>query len=71
MAPPGYWTESEQAGRLNVSLRTLRRWRARGYGPKITVVGRAIYYSTAAEAEWLSAREEPVEHPAPRRRRAA
>jgi predicted site-specific integrase-resolvase len=70
-APEGYYTEEEEAKRLSVALRTLRRWRAVGYGPAITRLGRFIYYSPVAEREFLAKAERTVELPAPRRGRRA
>jgi predicted site-specific integrase-resolvase len=65
----GYYTEEEEAKRLAVALRTLRRWRAAGYGPAITRIGRFVYYSLAAERDFLTKAEKPVALPAPRRGR--
>ena len=70
-APEGLITEAEQARRLNVTLRTLRRWRAAGYGPKAVRIGGRWAYTPQAGPEWLAAQERAVELPAPRRRRAA
>jgi predicted site-specific integrase-resolvase len=67
----GLRSEAEQAERLGVTTRTLRRWRRAGYGPAVVRVGRFIYYSPEAERAWLASREQSVELPPPRRRRAA
>jgi hypothetical protein len=70
-APAGYISEDEQATRLNVTTRTLRRWRSAGYGPRCTQVGRFFYYSEDAGPDWLKSCEKSVELAEPRRRRAA
>jgi hypothetical protein len=51
---PGFYTEEEQARRLSVTPRTLRRWRGERYGPNPTVVGRFVYYAEKAEADFLA-----------------
>jgi hypothetical protein len=70
-APEGYRSEEEQAARLGVTVRTLRRWRSIGFGPNITRLGRFIYYAPAAETEFLTKAEQSVELPRGRGRRAA
>jgi hypothetical protein len=65
-----YFTEAEEATRLGVDLRTLRRWRRAGYGPDATRVGRLVIYSEAAERRFLASAEKPVALPAVRRRTA-
>ena len=67
----GLGSEAEQAERLGVTTRTLRRWRLAGYGPAVTRIGRFHYYTPEAERVWLASREVSVELPSPRRRRAA
>ncbi len=66
----GFFTEGEEAARLGVDLRTLRRWRRAGYGPDATRIGRLVIYSEAAERRFLAAAEKPVALPAVRRRSA-
>jgi hypothetical protein len=55
----GLYTEQEEAERLGVKLRTLRAWRAMGYGPAPTRIGRFVYYSPKAESEFIAAGEQP------------
>jgi hypothetical protein len=64
-------TEREQADRLGVTVKTLRRWRDSHYGPAFTKLGRTYYYTAMAEAEFIAAQQQSVEIPPPRRRRAA
>ncbi len=70
-APEGYRTEIEQAARLGVTLRTLRRWRSIGFGPRVTRLGRFVYYRPEAEIEFLAKVEEPVERSRGRGRQKA
>jgi len=69
--PNGFIDEQEEAHELKVTLRTLRRWRAAGYGPPFTRVGRSIYYAENAAPNWLAGLEKSTALPEPRRRRAA
>jgi predicted site-specific integrase-resolvase len=65
------YSELEEAGRLHIALRTLRRWRRKGYGPTPTIIGRRYYYTDENEAAFLKKAERPLQPPpAPRRRRA-
>jgi hypothetical protein len=41
---PGYTPELETAEELNVSVRTLRKWRQLRIGPPYIEVGRQIHY---------------------------
>jgi hypothetical protein len=52
-----YATHGETAQELNVSLRTLARWRAERIGPPYTKVGARVYYRRAAVAEWVRKHE--------------
>lgn len=54
---PGYTPEAEIAEELNVSVRTLRKWRQLRVGPPWTEVGRQIHYSDESRAAWLKSRE--------------
>jgi hypothetical protein len=54
---PGYTPEAETADALNVSLRTLRKWRQEGLGPSYVKFGRQIHYSVEGRAAWLKAIE--------------
>ena len=52
---PQYLTEAEAARALDVSLRTLQRWRASGMGPPYSRVGpRRLRYSHTDLALWLA-----------------
>jgi hypothetical protein len=55
----GLYPEQQQADRLGVKLRTLRAWRAKGYGPTPTYIGRFPYYSPENEAKFKAASERP------------
>jgi hypothetical protein len=58
---PGYTPEPETAEELNVSVRTLRKWRQLRIGPPYIEVGRQIHYGDESRAAWLKAREvQPV-----------
>ena len=53
-----FHTPETLAAELRVCLKTLERWRALGQAPKITKIGRRIYYRKATVEAWLLAREE-------------
>jgi hypothetical protein len=58
---PGYTPENETAEELNVSVRTLRKWRQLRIGPPYIAVGRQIHYGDESRAVWLKSREvQPV-----------
>ena len=58
---PGYSPERETAEELNVSVRTLRKWRQLRVGPPYIEVGRQIHYGDESRAAWLRSREvQPV-----------
>jgi hypothetical protein len=58
---PGYSPERETAEELNVSLRTLRKWRQLRIGPPWVEVGRQIHYGDESRAAWLKSLEvQPV-----------
>jgi hypothetical protein len=58
---PGYTPEPETADELNVSVRTLRKWRQLRIGPPYIEVGRQIHYGDESRAAWLKSREvQPV-----------
>jgi hypothetical protein len=63
----GLFTEQQEAQRLGIKLRTLRAWRATGYGPTPTRLGRFVYYSLKAESEFIAAGETPFPKRAARR----
>jgi len=55
-----YLDEAAAAEMLNVSPRTLQRWRAEGGGPAFTRIGmRRVAYVTAEIERWASARTFP------------
>jgi len=54
----GFVSEHLLAPELRVSLRTLRRWDAQRIGPLSTRIGRFVYYSRQAVADWLKSREQ-------------
>ena len=53
----GLYDEDEAAVALNKKKSTLRTWRARGDGPRVTFIGRTPYYSEQAIIEYLRSRE--------------
>jgi excisionase family DNA binding protein len=56
-----YLVPEALASQLGVSLRTIYRWNALGYGPPRVRVGRKILYHLPAVQEWLKANErQPV-----------
>jgi len=58
---PGYTPESDTAEELNVSVRTLRKWRQLGIGPAYIEVARQIHYGDEPRAAWLKSLEvQPV-----------
>jgi predicted site-specific integrase-resolvase len=54
----GFLSRRDPAVQLNISERTLHRWRRLGEGPPVTKVGRRIYYQLPTVREWLRAREQ-------------
>jgi hypothetical protein len=50
---PGFIPEAEQADRCGVDTNTLRRWKARGYGPKPVKIGRFVMYAENANEQFL------------------
>ena len=53
----GYTSESETAKQLNVSVRTLRKWRQCGMGPPWAKVGRQVIYGDESRTAWLRGQE--------------
>ncbi len=53
----GYVTRREAARQLDVSPRTLDRWRAGNFGPPYTRLGHRIFYPLQGVTTWLSERE--------------
>lgn len=66
----GLRSETEQAARLGIALRTLRRWREIKYGPAPTQIGRFFYYSDDAERAFIASCEKPLARQTGRRRAA-
>jgi DNA-binding transcriptional MerR regulator len=66
----GLFHETDEAKRLGISLRTLRFWRRQGYGPVPTYVGRFVYYTPQAHADFLVSGARPVPVPMKIRRAA-
>ncbi|NCC23239.1 MAG: DNA-binding protein [Alphaproteobacteria bacterium] len=52
-----YATHAETAQELNISVRTLARWRAERIGPAYTKIGARVYYRRAAITEWVRKHE--------------
>jgi hypothetical protein len=52
-----YLPPEKLAAELKVSTRTLDRWRVLGNGPPLTKIGKAVYYSRKAAADWVKACE--------------
>jgi hypothetical protein len=52
-----FMTRDELATTLNVSARTLARWKVLRMGPPRVEVGRLILYRRAAVSEWLATME--------------
>lgn len=69
-----YLNTPQLAEKIGLSPITLEIWRSRGSGPPYIRIGRAIRYDLREVEKWLAARavdpDQPVEQPAPRRRRA-
>ena len=53
-----YMTTEQLADELDVTPLTIRRWRAQKKGPRVTWIGRRLYYHRSSVAAWLAAQEE-------------
>jgi hypothetical protein len=53
----GYTSEAETAQELDVSVRTLRKWRQEGIGPPYVRFARQIIYGDESRAAWLKGQE--------------
>ena len=62
-----YLTRDELAKQLDVTVRTLERWRSEGKGPPVTLKGHVPIYRIEAVQAWLRSCEKPM----PRERRRA
>ena len=52
-----YLSQDEVARELNVSPRTLQRWRRIRTGPPVTIISRAPFYRRTSVQAWLLSRE--------------
>ena len=52
-----YLTEQQLAEQLDVTIRTLRKWRSLGEAPPETRLGKRIYYSRRSALSWIQARQ--------------
>lgn len=50
-----YFTPAALAQKLEISVRTLGRWRVQGRGPRAITIGRVVRYSHDAVAAWEAA----------------
>ncbi len=66
-----YYTEDSLARALQVTVRTIRRWRKERTGPPVTRVGRRVIYSKDSVRAWLASREQPMPRERKRGRRMA
>jgi hypothetical protein len=55
-----FYSEQALAHEMDVTVRTLRRWRKERTGPDITLVGRKILYSKDSVFRWLTSREQQM-----------
>jgi hypothetical protein len=53
---PGYTSEAETAVELNISVRTLRKWRQLKIGPPWVEIGRQIHYPDESRSAWIRSR---------------
>ena len=65
-----YATEKEIAKELEVSKRTLARWRTMRIGPPYTFIGRKLRYRRSSIAAWLQTQERDPGAETGRRHRA-
>jgi predicted site-specific integrase-resolvase len=56
-------TPQALADELRMSVRTLRGWRDRGRGPRVTRVEGAIRYRSSDVDRWLAVQNPPEQHP--------
>jgi predicted site-specific integrase-resolvase len=59
--------EEEEAGKLGVSVKTLRNWRRDGIGPPWAMIAGRIYYPEPLSVKWV---REQVQDPARAKSRA-
>ncbi len=53
----GLYDEDETAVIIKKKKSTLRTWRARGEGPRVTYIGRTPFFSEQAIQDYLASRE--------------
>lgn len=51
---PALWTEPQVSDHFGINLRTLRRWRLDGAGPRWIRAGRTIYYPEDRLIEFIN-----------------
>lgn len=60
-----FLTPEALAAELRVCMKTLERWRVLRQGPKITKIGRRVYYRKSSVAAWLVSREQDARYGRP------
>jgi excisionase family DNA binding protein len=60
-----WWSPSQVAEHMQVSLETLRHWRYRGTGPKYAKVGKHVRYRRTEVDRWLAQQEHEASAGAP------
>jgi hypothetical protein len=59
VAPTGpYLTNEDLAARYKVGLGTIREWRAKGTGPRVTKIGQLVRYAVDDVLRWEAERRE-------------
>lgn len=53
----GLLTEEQVAGQFQLSVATLRNWRAQKRGPEPTKIGRRCWYRQDALQKWVASRQ--------------
>ena len=56
LGAPGHLHEHQIAGLLNLSVRTVQRWRQEGGGPDFYKFGRAVRYDVQVVKSWIESR---------------
>ena len=59
----GYLTEQQLADELDVTIRTLRNWRAVGETPRPTRIGKRLFFARDDCQAWLQRQRIESEHP--------
>jgi predicted DNA-binding transcriptional regulator AlpA len=49
-----FWKDFEVAENLGLSVKTLRRWRMTGFGPKFRHFGSAVRYADSDLRSWVA-----------------